>query len=245
MSWSAFNGKSGKAAQKDSLSVDENLKLLYSGGLNISLNNIKYPGKSYLPDYGFSAGFLFDYRWNPKSSLRTGLSIERTGYSMRDSSDMFYRYGGEGKMNYFIKTGVLIDYLDLPLLLTFYSGRSNSIYFGFGPYFGWKLNARCTGKAYSISRSGSSYTEILTTVFDDMERLIKGMDVGYIVFGGITIPLGNNYFLDAGLRYRHGSKNVFKGSAEQTYTDSDFKKILNETFTVQTALKVPLFKRVK
>lgn len=241
ITWSGISKKSEKPEENDSLNASEKFKLIYTGGLNISGNNFKYPGKKYLYNYGLSAGFLADYIWNPKSSIRTGLLFERTGYSMRDSSDLFYRYGSDGNLNYYLKTAVSIDYIDLPLLLTFYYGKSNNIYFGLGPYIGWKLNARCTGKAYSENRSGTSYTAVLTTVYDDIERLVKGMDSGYILFAGITFPFCNRCLLDAGIRYRHGGRNVFRGSGEPGYADTEFKVIKNETLTIQTGLRVPLF----
>jgi opacity protein-like surface antigen len=223
--------------------IHDKIYLTYKGGINFSWNLCKFHNK-YSLNTGPSIGFSLNFRWGPKSSFQTGLSFERTGYSLRDSSDSYYRYIGDGAMNYFDNTKVGIDYIVIPALINFYIGKSGRFFFNTGPYLGLKLNARCSGVAFSESRNGGSYSLTKIVVYDDLEGVIKDNDVGWLVGGGVSVPFSDKLIFDFGLQYRGGLKDVFDRSDEtgSNIPESKGTIIRNGSLALQIGLRIPVLK---
>jgi hypothetical protein len=147
-------------------------------------------------------------------------------------------------MNYFDNTKVGIDYIVIPALINFYIGKSGRFFFNTGPYLGLKLNARCSGVAFSESRNGGSYSLTKIVVYDDLEGVIKDNDVGWLVGGGVSVPFSDKLIFDFGLQYRGGLKDVFDRSDEtgSNIPESKGTIIRNGSLALQIGLRIPVLK---
>jgi opacity protein-like surface antigen len=195
-------------------STSENVTVTYWGGTNISWNPHSVGGKKYSAAFGPSLGLSINIPLNFGYYFISGISFERIGYSMKDSSSLFYRYIKDDKPGYYVDTKVQIDYAVIPLLISIPVGKAQKLFFNTGPWLGLKLNARNTGSALNENRSQSSYTVQKTVIYDDIEKLIKGYNIGWLFGCGLSLPLVNNYSIDIGLQYSAGLKDVFSSSLE-------------------------------
>jgi hypothetical protein len=217
------------------------ISVTYKGGINISWNASGTDWGKYSSSVGSSIGFSLNYKLRNMTSIQTGLSFERKGYSFKDSSVFFYRFFHSDNMMYNVDTKVEIDYIVLPVLMNFYFDKSESVYFSTGPWLGLRLNARCVGTALSESRSGSNYALNKTIIYDDMEKLIKGNDFGWIFVGGVTLPFNTKYKVDLALRYSTGFTDVFdqSGIVDKIYRSSGKNIITNGTLSFLIGIKIP------
>ncbi len=242
-----FNGFLGGADDDSGLPVrtdssQSKLHLIYFGGTDLSWNS---PGNSpgnYSVSLGPSAGFRLDIPVGRKTEFRTGLSFEQTGYSLRDSSDIFYGYNIEDGAEYLVDTKTTIDYIEIPASLKINIGRSNTFYISTGPYLTIKLNARSTGEAFSNEENSSMYRRIRTVVYDDLERLIKDNDSGWSFGAGITIPVFTKYHAEFGSQYKLGFRDVFDATYFSGTNQYDNLKtvIRNRTLSFHIGLKIPV-----
>lgn len=224
--------------------VNEDIYLDWLAGVNISRNSGTISGEKYSVYVGPSAGFMLNFRLsNSGTWFRTGLILDRQGYSMRDSSDYFYMYYGQGDHNYAVKSRVSIDYAVIPVLLDFHFGRDEIFSMSTGPYFAARLSARCAGTAMHKTTSGYYMLEE-TTIYDDLTNLIKRNDFGWMAGAAIAIPLRGNLKIDMGITYRQGFPDVFKASTSGIHEpdNSTQKYIRNSTLTLQAGLRIPLYR---
>ena len=218
--------------------LNPKLTLAFQGGLNVSWNSRQPDRENYSAIMGPSIGFVLDYRLDRNVSLQTGVSFERKGYSFRDSSTIYYLSYHEGSPVYDVDSRVEMDYIVIPLLLNFNIGKS--IFFNTGPWLGLQLNSRCTGTAYDEFNSGSGYVLRKTVIYDDMEKIIKDNDAGWIVSGGVSLPLRNNYRANISLRYSAGFVNVFdQATAGYDHYGAPDLSIRNGTISLLIGLKIP------
>jgi opacity protein-like surface antigen len=232
--------KNNESTARDSL--DSKIYIEYFGGAGLLWNSGKDDNKMYSPAIGPALGFLINLPLSPKSSFQTGLSFERTGYSLKDSSDLFYAYVSKGASKYFVDTKMNLDYIALPAMLNFTIGRSDRFFLNTGPCLGIKLNARCTGVAYNAIRTSTSYKNEKTVIYDDMDQAIRNCDFGWILGGGVTIPFSSRFVVDVGLQYKAGMINVFKKEyfSESDQTDNTIK---NNVLSLRIGIRVPVLKR--
>jgi len=195
-------------------SSSKKITVTFIGGLIVSSNPSTVDGKKYSPVFGPSIGFSVNIPLKYGYSFISGVSFERKGYSMKDSSSLFYRYLKNDNPTYYIDTKVQVDYAIIPFLISVPLGKSQKLFFNTGPWLGLKLNARNVGVAYNEYRSESSYTIRKTIIYDDIEKLIKDNDIGWIFGCGVSLPVEKNYRVDIALQYSTGFKNVFNNSAE-------------------------------
>lgn len=244
----AYNGflrnKTGNISGLQRDTINEKIYLVYKGGINVSWNSGGYFSEKYSLNYGPSLGFALNFRLSPKSFFQTGFSFERTGYSLKDSSDSFHRYVVNGEPNYYVDTRVSADYILIPALLNFQPGRSGRFFFNTGPYLAIKLNARCKGEAFSESGNQGSYNLVKRVVYDDLEGIIRDNDIGWLFGGGVTMPFLGKYLFDLGLQYRIGFKDVFDRSyfSEVSQVETGETIIRNGSLSFQISLRVPIFK---
>lgn len=244
----SFNGflegldKSGISVRTDT--SESKLRLVYFGGTDLSWNSSGSNSGNYSVSLGPSVGFRLDIPLGKKTEFRTGLSFERTGYSMSDSSDVFYGYNIEDDAEYLVDTKTSIDYIEIPALLKFNIGRLNTFFISTGPYLAIKLNARCTGEAFSDEENSSTYWVVKTTVYDDLEKLIKGNDTGWSFGTGITIPVFGKYNAEIGLQYKTGFRDVFDGSSISGTNQYDNMKVIirNRAISLNLGLKIPVLR---
>lgn len=238
-------------------SIKNKIYLTYRGGLNLSWNSCNPHRERYSPYAGPSLGFNIGFEMSPGTYFRTGLSFERQGYTFRDSSDYYHRYVIRDDADYYVNTRISTDYLVIPALFEFYTGEYTKFYFNTGPYFGIRLNARCTGTA--LSENGDYYpsypyyeeTEITTeyklketTVYDDLEAVIQNTDLGWLAGAGLVLPLRENLALDIGLQFRQGFFEVYDTDViqEELRPGRGEALIRNSSLALHIGLRLPVYK---
>jgi opacity protein-like surface antigen len=236
--------KKNKKPVNQAVAIDSTSKkvaVTYWGGVDISWNGLDLDRSKYSTSAGPSLGFSVKFLMDPGLSLISGVSFERKGYSMKDSSASFFTYLNNGTPRYFVDAKVQIDYIVIPLLMNLSFGKSQMVFFNTGPWLGLKLNARNVGNAYNESRSESNYMVSKTVIYDDLERYIKNYDVGWIFGTGISVPFLKKYKVDLALRYSTGFKNVFNQAivAEQQGSSIADYEIRNRTISFHIGITLP------
>ena len=229
----------GSEQVKDSSS--NKVTVTYRGGFNVSWNAHSVDGKKYSPTVGPSLGFTVNIPLGYGLFFITGASFERVGYAMKDSSTSFYSYMKyDNYQMYYVDTKVQMDYAVIPFLMSFPIGKSQKIFFNTGPWLGLRLNARNFGVAYTEYRSESGYSVNKTDVYDDLNRLIKGSESGWLFGGGVNIPLPGQYKIQLALQYTTNFNNVInKSTAEQQNSDSESPVIRNKTISFMIGFTLP------
>jgi hypothetical protein len=222
-------------------STTDGITVSLKGGFNVSWNPQSVDGKKYLPGFGPSAGLNVNFPLGREFFLVSGISFERKGYSIEDSSASFYSYGTRRNQMYNVDTKVQTDYAVLSALLRFPLGRSQRFYFSTGPWVGLKIKARNIGVAYYETHSGGNYSFYKYTVYDDLERLIKNDDMGWLFNSGISLLFYKQYKIDLALQFSTGFKDVFDRSffTSQQPDATNFPEIRNRTLSFLIAFTIP------
>ena len=232
-------------AQENTGEVNEDIFLTWHGGVVTSWNSGNKSRDKYSVLVAPSAGFSLNFRLSGTNTwFRTGVSLERQGFSIRDSSDVWYRYEVAGNPDYYVDSRVSIDYVVIPVLFDFHFGRDEMFCFNTGPYFAARLNARCTGTAMNENVYNGIYSLVETTINDDITALIRNNDFGWVAGGGVALPLYGNVKLDIGLQYRQGLPEVFNAENAEVPDPDDAKDVFmrNSALTVQAGLRIPLYR---
>jgi hypothetical protein len=243
-SWPLKKNKS-KAASVVPDSSSHKVTVSYSGGVNYSWNKGESADDNFSGISGPSLGFLINFPLEKNCSFRTGLSFERKGYSMSDSSASFYRTIKNGSTMYQVDTKVQIDYAVIPALLSFPAGNLKNIFLSTGPWFGLKLNARTVGLAYNESSYSYNYRVSETTVYDDLDKAIEDYDIGWLFGLRACLPAWKDYRVNIGFQYSTGFKDVFDSlgtwNNQNPYDDSHVIK--NGTLSFTVGVTIPPAKR--
>ncbi|NSW95689.1 MAG: outer membrane beta-barrel protein, partial [Bacteroidales bacterium] len=237
-----LKSRHSKAKYVQSDTINENIFLAYYGGINISMNSADYFRDKYSFNYGPSTGLSLYFRLSDGAYFRTGVSFERTGYSLKDSSDVFYLYRLEKAASYYVNTRTSADYIMLPAMLHFLAGRNRNLFLNTGPYIALKLNARCKGEAFSKSEDEGFFSLTRIVVYDDIEGLIKDNDIGWIFGGGFVLPFAGRYSIELGLNYRIGLKDVFDNQNFSPF-ETDKSIIRNSVFNITAGIRVPVYRQ--
>ena len=213
LAWKGIHkSKGGNTEYQVKDSVSEKIYLVYTGGINASWNSGDRDKERYSLKYGPSLGLLVNYRLSGQTSLRTGVTFDVTGYSLSDSSDSFNRYMISGDAYYNVNAKTSVDYITVPLLISFHPGSGGRFFINTGPFAGIKLNARCKGEAYYNPENSGTFSRYKRIVYDDMEGAIRDNNFGWIVEGGLAAPLFGRLALECGLQYRRGFGEVYDDS---------------------------------
>lgn len=222
-------------------SLSSRLSVIYSGGVSININTCQYLRGKYSPATGFTAGFMLNFRWAPRSSFMTGLAFNRTGFALKDSSSVFFRYVPKGNPMYSVETKTGIDYITIPAMLNLYFGKRNRIYFNTGPWLGFKLNARVTGKATREERSGYEFSVTELTVYDDIDAVVRDTDVGWMAGTGFIVPVGKHSGIDLGISYSRGLHDLYDRSYYNSTTpvDTYLSVMRNSSISLHAGIIIP------
>jgi hypothetical protein len=237
-----LKSKSGNADYQLQDSVSEKIYLVYGGGINASWNSGEMDKERYSLNYGPSLGLLVNFRLSGKTSFRTGVAFDVTGYSLQDSSDSFNRYIITDEAYYHVDTKTSVDYLTIPLLISFHPGHGGRFFINTGPFAAIKLNARCRGPVYYNLESSGSYSRYRRIVNDDLEGAIKDNNFGWIIEGGLTTPLFGRLALEYGFQYRRGFGEVYDESylpANESFF-SDGTVFENSSLSFRIGVRVPV-----
>lgn len=244
----AYNGflknRKKTSHENENDTISDRIYVTYRGGMNVSWNSGSYFKEKYSYGTGPSLGFAVNYRWSERYSLQTGISFERVGFAIRDSSKSLYRYTPYGDRTYDLDTKTEIDYIVIPLLINLNAGRSGNLFFNTGPYLGVKVNARCHGVAIYSSDAENFYYIKKVTVNDDVIGLIKDNDFGWIFGSGLTLPFSDKWLIDLGLQYRAGFMDVSDISYEPGFLPGAPKESIlrNGSVTFQIGIRIPTLK---
>ena len=197
-------------------------------------------------NYGGTAssmvGFELHFPVGKGGYFQTGLILERMGYSVKDSTSSFYKILSKDSQNYYANTKVQIDYVVIPALIAFPIGKRNGLIFKTGPWLGLKMNARTVGKAYINYHSDNYYQLKESIVYDDMEKMFKSYDIGWIAGCGVSVPVIKNYKADLELLYTAGFRDVFdhSGEAVQANPYTPAFSVNNRTISLLIGFKIPV-----
>jgi hypothetical protein len=226
-----------KQIQNDSLL--RKIIVTVTGGYLHSWNGANEINGKYHGNPGLAIGFSLKFPIGRASFFQTGFTFERKGFSIKDSSTSFYRLIKDNNEMYYVNTKVQTDYAIIPALLSIPLGKPDFIYLTTGPWFGLKLNSRNVGVAYDVRHSQTSYELVKTVIYDDIEKLMKNYDLGWIFGCGFSIPVVKEYRIDVGLQYSTGFRDVFT-SAGQTNQQYDPGLIIkNRTISLLLGIRLP------
>jgi len=230
-----------KAATVQNDSSSHRVSVLYYGGVNYSWNKGEGEDDNFSGIAGPSLGFLINFPFERNCSFKTGISFERKGYSMSDSSGSFYRTIDNVTPMYMVDTKVQIDYAVIPAILSFPAGNLKNVFLSTGPWLGLKLNARTVGLAYNESSYSTNYQVTETTVYDDLESAVRDYDLGWLFGLGANLPAWKDYRVNLGFQYSTGFKNVFdySGSGINQYPYDDSHVIRNGTVSFVIGVTIP------
>jgi len=225
-------------------SINNEIYLTYRGGVNMSWNSCNPHRDRYSFYAGPSLGFNIGFEMSPRTYFRTGLSFERQGYALRDSSDSNHRYVIEGDADYYVATKVSSDYIVIPALLEFYTGEAKQFYLNAGTYLGLKLNAHCTGTAVEDQSRHGIYELEETTVYENLEQALITTDIGMVAGAGLVLPFPGKCNLDIGLQFRQGFYEVYDTDdiSEELRPGRGESIIRNSTITLHAGLRLPVYK---
>ncbi len=244
LSYNLFPVKQDNIKHGVSDSINNKIYLTYRGGVNMSWNSGRPAAKKYSLYAGPSLGFNIGFEMSPGTYFRTGLSFERQGYALKDSSDYYHRYFIEDDAAYYVDTRISTDYLVIPALFEFYTGESTQYYLNMGAYLGFKLNARCAGTAMDEDVQQGNYELKMITVYDNLEGLIQSTDIGWVAGAGIVLPLRGNSSLDIGLQFRQGFYEVYDTNdiPEEQRPERGETMIRNSSVALHVGLRLPVYR---
>jgi opacity protein-like surface antigen len=237
--------RSERNTRSESDSISGKVTVTYTGGAIYSWNPFNSGTEKYLPLFGHTLGFSVNIPLGRDVFFITGVSFERKGYAMKDSSTSYYRYLDIGNPKSWVDTKIITDYAVIPFLLRLPIGKSPGVFISTGPWLGLKLNARTVGVAISNSRSVASFRTTRTVVYDDIERLINDNEMGWMFGGGVSLPLPRKYVVDISVHLNAGFKELFNNRIlyELQPTASDERKIRNRTIALRIGITMPFAER--
>lgn len=171
------------------INASEDLNIEGKIGINvtkITASNIHYEYDS--PKIGAAAGISFIYKIKNKFYMHPEFFLSMKGGIAEDEGE-----------NFFYKTSMTLNYIDIPILGVFSPIKEVRIFTG--PYIGFFINGKTD---YEYSSSGENI---------DTSNKIESKDINSPDYGlvfGITLSLRkilylNNY--NVGIRYSHGFSN--------------------------------------
>ena len=241
MGYSGISHPDGNAGVRENVASVSKLLIKYRAGLLLSNHRGNQFQSSYASQLGPSAGVSFDWQFDPHFSLEAGLSYNRKGYHLKDSSISSFRFLPSRMDHLAVETDTRIDldYLMIPLMLNLRFGEPLTFYMQGGFYHGFLINARSQGTRLEENTSGDEYRRSKISVCDHMEGYIRGNDWGWIAGAGIRLPLTGSYKLELGLRYDQSLINNYKSlSNSSIFGDRAF---FNESVKWSVGLQVPIY----
>jgi hypothetical protein len=241
-----FNYNFLRASKKDINSssgrdTSKKVTVTYKAGLNVSWNRLDEERDRYSSVTGPSIGFNVNFDLGEGFAMITGVSFERKGYSLKDSSELYYRYLDRHNAKSYVDSKVQIDYAVIPLLMRIPIGKSEKIFINTGPWLGLKLNSRNVGVAYKDSRQNSNYNLIKTDIYDDFSQYVNDTDMGWLINAQVSLPVFKTYKVDLALQYSLGIEDVFDASVLPATQDPYIVKhvIRNRTLSFVLGFTLP------
>ncbi|HKK42564.1 MAG TPA: outer membrane beta-barrel protein [Bacteroidales bacterium] len=219
-----FDLGSRKDREPDDLNHHDTSSVTITYKVGASVSWIPQPliyGK-YYPLAGQILGFSINIPFGRGMEFITGATFERKGYGIKDSSSSYYRLIEKGDPVYYVDTRVRTDYAVIPFLAGLPLGRSQRLYIRNGPWLAFRLGARTTGTSFITYRSDQDYTIQKTYVNDDITRILKPTDAGWLFSAAYTVPLRKRSCLEFDINYSVGFGNVFDDPETVINQGSDY-----------------------
>ena len=240
-----MNAKYSPFMLKDS--SDSRFSIKYRAGANISWVEADQSSKSYVSKVGFTSGFAINYSLGKNAGIQTELLLEKRGYQLNDSTSSHYRYiskSNSQNTKYYTNSGIETTYFKVPILFELKSSDPFRVYVNTGPYFSTLINAKTTGYQITENKSdGYYYNKTKTIVNDNIEGIIAKSNWGWIVGGGVQIPLIYNWKLDIEARYQGSWSNILNlpATTPTTLDINSTRHMKNRSLAVLIGLHVPIY----
>ncbi len=204
--------------QNDTSSVT----VTYKAGLSVSWIPQPLIYGKYYPLAGQILGFSVNIPFGRGMEFITGAAFERKGYGIKDSSSSYYRILKNGDPVYYVDTRIQADYAVIPFLAGFPIGSSHRLFIRSGPWLAFRLGARTTGTSFITYRSDQDYTVQKIFVNDNITRVLKSTDSGWLFSAAYTVPLRKRSSLEFEINYSAGFGNVFDDPATVINQNPDY-----------------------
>jgi hypothetical protein len=190
-------------------------------GLVFGLNHFSVRGSSFIDaveaDTGHLIGLTYEYKFNKKFSLVTGITLEQKNLEYNDAytlgffdDDWFYTV-----YDYTISTANRYEYLTIPLLIRYNFGNRNSFFVNGGLFaaYPFKLEHRERTTITNVTLDYSYNTETIdSNNFLFSEILYSDLDYGLTFGFGKIFYFGSKYNLLIELRNNLGLDNLIDDS---------------------------------
>lgn len=143
----------------------------------------------------FSSGLKAEYCLTQAFSIKSGLLYELKG----EQYTLLYTLESGEQVDRIVK--INLNYMILPILITFKTKGSTNFYVDAGTFLGYLLSAKAkykTGDSKSSSNLGDYY---------------KKFDFGLSIGVGLYIPVSEKYIINIGLKENLGLLNTSKSSS--------------------------------
>jgi opacity protein-like surface antigen len=219
----------------------------YRTGINISWVQADKNSTSYSAKTGFTSGVALNYSLGENCGIQAEVLYNNIGYQLKDSTSSSFRVVPNVNQNtntYYTNTRIETSYFTIPLLFELKSSGPFTVYGNTGPYFSTLINA--TSKGYQVNElrnQGSYYAKTKTIVNNDITNSITPTDWGWIIGGGVQIPLVYNWKLDIEGRYMGSWSNILNiPPPPSLITDyGSTRSLTNRSFTLLFGLHIPIY----
>lgn len=184
------------------------LRFIPHGGILISNHTGDDLNGSYHSKTGMVAGMIMEYPFARRLTLQTAINFERKGYAFHGASNTYFRYTSTTDFPR-VNTDVNLDYIEIPLLISFHLGNTIRFSVRTGPYVSFLMNATCQGTAYTEGYYSYGYSEYLKHINDNVQGAFKKADIGWIVGCGTEIPVKRRLSVLVDADFSQGFTDIF------------------------------------
>ena len=183
----------------------QNTEIGFRAGPNLnSIRGNKIVNEFHDPLIGYSAGLQVRFNAHRKLSVFTALHYEQNGSRLNDIdfTDGFGSYLGTGDLL------IHLNYLVVPVMARYSTGKNTKLFFSGGPFFGYLLQNKVVKK--NTSNSGSSGTAVNTEPPN-----YKSINLGLSTAIGLHIPLHTNLSVEASFENHLGLAPIDESESTQ------------------------------
>jgi len=227
-------------------STDSGFSMKYRSGLNLSAIVADKHAGSYSQKAGLTSGVALNYSLSKNFSIQTELLFENKGYQLKDSTNSHFMYIPNLYTNFstsYTNATISNTYFTIPLLIQLKTSDRLAVYFNTGPYVSSLINAKTTGVQLTEYKNDSySYTKSQTAIHDNIEGTVTPVDWGWILGGGIQIPLVYDWKLDIEGRYQASWTNLLSipPSPSSVPEVGSTRSMKNRSLTLLIGLNIPI-----
>jgi opacity protein-like surface antigen len=152
-----------------------------------------------------SPGVTFDYYISQNLALQSGISFERKG----GKTELLRTFSNIPIGSQEIQ--VNLDYVTLPLMLTYSTNGKISFYIGGGAFLGFLVSHKVIwGSFENFNEAEFGDTEDFPEGIEDLynTNIRKKIDLGLSLMTGVKIPITKRIFIDLGIRDYLGLLNI-------------------------------------